>query len=86
MTVWDVLAAASTPARTSSTEELYFPKGVTDKQVEEENTAEMIDSQQEAIAVALQGRRPEGVEHVVIGQVAKDAAVRPRCSRPATRS
>ena len=50
--------AWSTPARTSSPEQLYFPKGVTDKQVEEESTAEMIDSQQEAIAVALRATGP----------------------------
>jgi PDZ domain-containing protein len=73
VTVWDLLAAAIKPSEDVVDEELYFPKGVTDKQVEEESTAEMIDSQQEAIAVALKAVGQKVVEHVVIGQVAKDA-------------
>ena len=73
VTVWDLLGAAINPSEDIVNEELYFPKGVTDKQVEEESTAEMIDSQQEAIAVALKALGQKVVEHVVIGQVAKDA-------------
>ncbi|WP_241668344.1 YlbL family protein [Pedococcus bigeumensis] len=73
VTVWDLLAAAIKPSEDVVDEDLYFPKGVTDKQVEEESTAEMIDSQQEAIAVALKAVGQKVVEHVVIGQVAKDA-------------
>ena len=63
----------SSPARTSSTRSCTSPRAMTDKQVEEESTAEMIDSQQEAIAVALKALGQKVVEHVVIGQVAKDA-------------
>ena len=73
VTVWDLLTAAVRPSEEVVDEELYFPKGVTDKQVEEESTAEMVDSQQEAIAVALKAVGQKVVEHVVIGQVAKDA-------------
>ena len=73
VTVWSLLAAAIDPSEDVVDEELYFPKGVTDKQVEEESTAEMIDSQQEAVAVALKALGKKVVEHVVIGQVAKDA-------------
>jgi PDZ domain-containing protein len=73
VTVWDLLSAAIKPSEDIVDEELYFPKGITDKQVEEESTAEMIDSQQEAVAVALKALGQKVVEHVVIGQVAKDA-------------
>jgi PDZ domain-containing protein len=73
VTVWDLLAAAIEPSEHIVDEDLYFPKGVTDRQVEEESAAEMIDSQQEAIAVALKAVGQKVVEHVVIGQVAKDA-------------
>ena len=73
VTVWDVLKAAIDPSEAVVKEELYFPKGVTDKQVEEEGTAEMIDSQQEAIAVALKATGQKVPTQVVIGQVAKDA-------------
>ena len=46
---------------------------MTDKQVEEENTAEMIDSQQEAIAVALRALGKQVTERVTIAKVAQDA-------------
>jgi PDZ domain-containing protein len=73
VTVWDLLNAAIRPSEDVVDEELYFPKGVTDKQVEEESTAEMIDSQQEAVAVALKAVGQKVVEHVVVAQIAKDA-------------
>jgi PDZ domain-containing protein len=73
VTVWDLLGAAISPSEDVVDEELYFPKGVTGKQVEEESTAEMIDSQQEAIAVALKAVGQKVTEHVVVAQVAKDA-------------
>ena len=73
VTVWDVLKGALDPSEAVVKEELYFPKGVTDKQVEEESTAEMIDSQQEAIAVAIKATGQRVTTHTVIGQVAKDA-------------
>ena len=73
VTIWDVLKAAVDPSEEVVDAELYFPKGVTDKQVEEESTAEMIDSQQEAIAVAIKATGQKVTTHTVIGQVAKDA-------------
>ncbi|GAB3069136.1 PDZ domain-containing protein [Pedococcus soli] len=73
VTIWDVLKGKLDPSEEVVDEELYFPKGVTDKQVEEESTAEMIDSQQEAIAVALKATGQKVTTHTVIGQVAKDA-------------
>lgn len=73
VTIWDLLGAAIRPSEEVVDEELYFPKGVTGKQVEEESTAEMIDSQQEAIAVALKAVGQKVTEHVVVAQVAKDA-------------
>lgn len=73
VTVWDLLHAAIDPSEEIVNEELYFPKGVTNEQVEQESAAEMVDSQQEAIAVALQATGRKVVQHVVIAQVAKDA-------------
>ena len=73
VTVWDLLEAGLSSSEDIEKEELYFPKGVTDKQVEEENTAEMIDSQQEAVAVALRATGRTVPQHVVISAVAKDA-------------
>ncbi|WP_270888412.1 YlbL family protein [Pedococcus sp. 5OH_020] len=73
VTVWDVLEAAVNPSEDIVREEAYFPKGVTDKQVEQESAAEMIDSQQEAIAVALRSTGAKVTQHVVIAEVAKDA-------------
>ncbi|MEO5983608.1 MAG: PDZ domain-containing protein [Pedococcus sp.] len=73
VTVWDVLKGALDPSEEVVDEGLYFPKGVTDKQVEQESTAEMIDSQQEAIAVAIKATGQKVTTHTVIGQVAKDA-------------
>jgi PDZ domain-containing protein len=73
VTVWDLLAAAIDRKEAVVKEELYFPKGVTEKQVEEQDTAMMVDSQQEAIAVALKETGHRVTEHVVIAQVAEDA-------------
>ena len=73
VTIWDVLKAGIDPSEEVVDAALYFPKGVTDKQVEEESTAEMIDSQQEAIAVAIKATGQKVTTHTVIGQVAKDA-------------
>jgi PDZ domain-containing protein len=73
VTVWDLLEAAVRPSEEVVDEELYFPKGITDKQVEQESTAEMVDSQQEAIAVALKAAGRKVVQRVVIAQVAKDS-------------
>lgn len=69
VTAWDLLHAAISSSEEVEPEEAYFPKGVTDKQVEEENAAEMADSQQEAIAVALKALGKDVTTHIVIGQV-----------------
>lgn len=73
VTIWDVLKAGIDPSEEVVDAALYFPKGVTDKQVEQESTAEMIDSQQEAIAVAIKATGQKVTTRTVIGQVAKDA-------------
>jgi PDZ domain-containing protein len=73
VTVWDLLSASLSPADDVQPEDLYFPTGVTDKQVQEENTAEMVDSQQEAIAVALKTTGRQVTQHLLITDVAKDA-------------
>jgi PDZ domain-containing protein len=70
---WEVLWAAIDPSTEVYDEELLFPKGVTSKQVEEENTAEMVGSQQEAIAVALKALGKPVTERVTIAKVAEDA-------------
>jgi PDZ domain-containing protein len=73
VTVWDLVEAGLNPSEEIEPQEAYFPKGITDKQVEEEGAAEMADSQQEAIAVALQALGQKVVQHVVIAQVASDS-------------
>ncbi len=61
---WDWVRGHLDSAREVVPAEQLFPKGVTSKQVDHENAAEMADSQQEAIAIALRGlgqRVPEVV-------------------------
>ena len=70
---WEVLWAAVDPSSEVFDEELIFPKGLTSKEVEEENTAEMVGSQQEAIAVALRALGKPVTETVTIAKVAEDA-------------
>ena len=73
VTVWDLLQAAVRSSEEIEPEEAYFPKGVTSKQVQEENTAEMVDSQQEAIAVALEAVGADVTSHIVVAQVTDDS-------------
>ncbi|MFC8504215.1 PDZ domain-containing protein [Pedococcus sp. NPDC057267] len=73
VTVWDLLGAALNRSEEIEPEEAYFPKGITDKQVQEEGAAEMADSQQEAIAVALRAVGQKVVQHIVIAQVTQDS-------------
>ena len=54
-------------------EEELFPKGVTSKEVDHQSTAEMADSQQEAIAVALRALGQKVPEVVSIGALTKDS-------------
>ena len=51
--VWDVLFGWLDPSSAVLPEELIFPKGQTSKQIETQNLADMTDSQQVAVAVAL---------------------------------
>jgi PDZ domain-containing protein len=67
--VWDVLAGLVDRSSHVVPEETMFPKGTTGKQVEEENAAEMADSQQEAVAVALRATGTKVPEVITIAQV-----------------
>jgi Lon-like protease len=71
--VWQVLFAWFDPHGAVYPENQLFPTGATEKQIEEQNTAEMVDSQQEAIAVALRALGAKVTERVTIAEVAKDA-------------
>jgi PDZ domain-containing protein len=73
VTVWDLLGAALSPSEEVEPQEVYFPKGITGKQVEEESAAEMADSQQEAIAVALKALGKDVPMHVVVAQLTDDS-------------
>jgi PDZ domain-containing protein len=73
VTVWDLLDAWVRSDEEIFREDEFFPPGVTDKQVEQQNAAEMSDSQQEAIAVALKATGQKVGQHVAIGAVAPDA-------------
>jgi Lon-like protease len=72
-TVWQVLLGWADPDSAVHQETQLFPEGATQKQIEEENTAEMADSQQEAIAVALRAVGADVTERVTIAEVAKGA-------------
>ena len=54
--VWDLVGAAISPSEDIYDEDAFFPKGITEKEVKDENTAEMASSQEMAVAVALRGR------------------------------
>jgi len=73
VTVWDLLNAAVRSDQEVFPEADYFPEGVTDKEVEQQSAAEMADSQQEAIAVALKATGQKVTQHVIISGVSKDA-------------
>ena len=73
ITIWDLLQAGLSPSEEVEPEEVYFPQGVTSEQVEEESAAEMVDSQQEAVAVALEALGEKVTQRVVIARVADDA-------------
>jgi PDZ domain-containing protein len=71
--VWQVLLGWADPRGAVYPEEELFPKGATEKEIEEENTAEMSSSQQEAIAVALRAIGAPVTERVSIAEVVKGA-------------
>jgi PDZ domain-containing protein len=71
--VWELLWGAVDPDTEVFHEEEVYPPGLTSKQVEEEGAAQMIDSQQEAIAAALKALGKPVKERVTIASVAEDA-------------
>jgi PDZ domain-containing protein len=73
VTVWDLLAAKLNPNEDIQPQDALFPTGITDKQVQEQSAAEMVDSQQEAIAVALRATGRMVPQHLVLAEVAPDA-------------
>jgi PDZ domain-containing protein len=70
---WDWVRGHLDSARTVVPAEDLFPKGVTSTQVDHDNAAEMADSQQEAIAVALRGLGQTVPEVVTISALTKDS-------------
>lgn len=70
---WQWLSGQRDRTNTVVPEEELFPKGVTSKQVDSQGAAEMADSQQEAIAVALRGVGETVPEVVTIGELTKDS-------------
>jgi PDZ domain-containing protein len=70
---WEWISGHLDHTNTVVPEEELFPKGVTSKQVDHEGAAEMADSQQEAIAVALRGLGQTVPEVVSIGELVKDS-------------
>ena len=73
---WDWVGAKFDKTTTVVPEEELFPKGVTSKEVDHENAAEMANSQQEAIAVALRALGQTVPEVVSIGELTKDSPAR----------
>ncbi|MBC7560377.1 MAG: PDZ domain-containing protein [Dermatophilaceae bacterium] len=70
---WNWFGAQFDKTATVVPEEELFPKGVTSKEVDHENAAEMANSQQEAIAVALRALGQTVPEVVSIGELTKDS-------------
>jgi PDZ domain-containing protein len=73
LNVWELLWGAVDPGSEVFDEADIYPPGVTGKQVEEESAAQMVDSQQEAIAAAMRALGKPVTERVTIASVAKDA-------------
>lgn len=71
--VWDVLGAWVDPTQDVYPVDALFPPQQSAQDVEAENTAEMVDSQQEAAAVALRKLGYSVPERIKIAQVSKTA-------------
>ena len=67
--VYDLLGGWLDHSSVVLPEEQVFPKGQTSKQIESQNTADMVDSQQVAIAVALQNLGLTVPQVVTVGRV-----------------
>ena len=70
---WDWVRGHLDSARSVVPAAQLFPEGVTPQEVDHENAAEMADSQQEAIAVALRGLGEKVPEVVKIRDLSKDS-------------
>ena len=70
---WEWISAYLDKTNAVVPEQELFPKGVTSTEVDQENAAEMADSQQEAIAVALRGLGQTVPEVVSIDALTKDS-------------
>lgn len=71
--VWEWISGHFDQTSSVVPEDLLFPKGVTSTQVDQESAAEMADSQQEAIAVALRGLGQTVPEVVTVKELSKDS-------------
>ncbi|XVX21300.1 YlbL family protein [Actinomycetota bacterium] len=71
--VGEVAIAGILPHEEVFPQEMYFPKGTTEKDVKEENTAEMVGSQQEAIYVALDALGEDITRVPVVAAVPEDS-------------
>ena len=71
--VWSVIGAWIDPRQDVYPVDAIFPPQQTQEQVQQENQAEMVDSQQEATAVALRAAGVAVTEKVSIASVAVDA-------------
>jgi PDZ domain-containing protein len=69
--VWQWITGHFEQANTVVPEDQVFPKGVTSSEVDLQNAAEMADSQQEAIAVALRGLGQTIPEVVTVRELTK---------------
>lgn len=73
---WQWISARLDKTNALVPEEELFPKGVTSTEVDHENAAEMAESQQEAIAVALRNVGETVTEVVTIGSLTKTSPAR----------
>lgn len=71
--VWEWITGQLDQTDSVVPEDVLFPKGVTSTEVEQQNAAEMVDSQQEAIAVALRELGQTVPEVVIVKELAKDS-------------
>jgi Lon-like protease len=71
--VWEWITGHLDQTNSVVPEDVLFPTGVTSTQVDQQNAAEMADSQQEAIAVALRGLGQTVPEVVTVRELAKDS-------------
>jgi len=71
--VWEWITGHLNQTDSVVPEDVLFPKGVTSSQVDQQNAAEMADSQQEAIAVALRALGQTVPEIVTVKELAKDS-------------